>query len=233
MRPTSRSTRRGVPWKEWNHTVTFLGISGSGKSVAMAWWVAERRAEHACYTIVHDPEYAFPTSLPDGRVLPHERHATIEAAMKALDDPARGTGVVHLVGVLDGADVVELGQRVGEASVRRHGHIAPPVIVALDEVANCEEAQSGKRLGPRLLPALTLRRHRHCCLLVGAQSAMLVHQQVLSKSTEIYCFRLETDADVQHLCRYGGFPQSSAAQIKTLKQFHFLRKVPSGFAAGE
>lgn len=228
--PATKRKIRGVARGGWDVNVGLLGIPGCGKSTVGIWIMFELARDLDCYMLAHDPEHALPARLPDGRTTNLVRHATIASAEAACHAGQPG---LHAVACLDAAEVVALGNRLGERSLRHFGASnAPPVLVFVDEVANCDE-MGPNYLGPILKNALVLRRHRHCGLVWGTQSPMLVHRQFLGKTTELRVFRLNADPDIAHIVKQAGFPQDSAAQIKILKRYEFLRHKPVGFGPEE
>ncbi len=220
--PVTRGVRRG----DWNVNIGLTGIPGCGKSTVGIYTMLELARQVPCYLLAHDPEHALPKRLPDGRQVPIVRHATADAAARAIE---RSPGGIHAISCLDGEEVIRLGHQLGERSLAAaKGGPAPPVLVFVDEVTNCQ-GMAPRTLSQTLKEAVTLRRHRHCGLIWGVQSPHLVHYQFLGKTTELLVFRLESERDVDRLIEDAGFPQDSAAQIKTLKRFEFLRHRPRGF----
>lgn len=229
--PSAPATRpRGVRRGAWDVNIGLTGIPGCGKSTVGVYTMLELARQTPCYLLAHDPEHALPRRLPDGRHVPIVRHATAEAAAAAIE---RSPGGIHAVACVDAGEVVAIGNRIGERSLAAaKGGPAPPVLVFIDEVTNCRE-MAPRSLGPTLQEAVTLRRHRHCGLIWGVQSPHLVHYQFLGKTTELLVFRLESQRDIDRLIGDAGFPQNSAAQIRTLKRFQFLRHRRRGFDVGE
>lgn len=204
--------------------VGLVGVPGCGKSTVALYRALEFRRVTPCYILAHDPEHALPRRLPDGRSTELVRHDTTAAAARAL---AKGQPGVHAVACLDAVEVVELGQRLGQASLARaRGGAAPPVIVLVDEVTNCREMKP-RELGETLQAALTLRRHRHCGLIWTTQSPRLVHYHFLSKATELYVFQLRGERDINRLVEEANFPEEQTSKIRNLKPHEFLRLTPS------
>lgn len=224
------ATSKGAPPKSWNHCCGFVGIPECGKSTVALFRAMQLAQETPLYIIAHDPEYALPRRLPDGRATNVRHYETVAAAARGIGQSAGG---VHAVTCLDALEVVKFAHRVGEQSLTKaKGGAAPPVICIVDEVTNCKE-MGPMWLGPTLQAALVMRRHRHCALFWTTQDPALVNRQFLSKTTELYVFRLEDEAGIDRLVKLANFPRASAAQIKTLKQYDYLLHKTKGFKDGD
>jgi hypothetical protein len=195
-------------------------MPGTGKSCYALSRTAEL-ARQPAYVVAHDPGWRLPSVLPAGMgSVCVRRHETVYEASRALASDARG---VHVVATSSADEVIELGVKLGEASLKAAGEKpAVPVVVLIDEAVSM--SSHAHYLEDKLKELLALRRHKHVGLVWTCQSPRLAHNQLLTLSTELVLFRLQHQKDFTAL-ENAGVSAEVLARVPTLANHDYIRHV--------
>lgn len=217
---TPRPTAHGIERGSFNVCIGVVGAPGSGKSTYALARATQLSRESRAYLLVHDLGHKLPDRFPGGQPTGIVRHDSVEECRDRLRNDPRGA---HCIPTEDAEDVIDLACEVAQQSMDDHGGRGYPAIVLIDEAVSAADTNP-YRLGSALKQTMALRRHRNVGILWTSQSPNLCHYQMLCIGTEIVSFRLYHAKDFAALERAGFSPQELAA-IRTLKNYHWVRKI--------
>lgn len=219
--------------RTYNRMVACFGIPETGKSQKAIEFILNEQATEQVYVFAHDPGYNIPKVLHDGRPTNVIRHDSVAEAKESIKTKAGG---IHAIACEDASEVITLAKEVayaslvantpgGPAAIKEGEGRGVPVIVFLDEIVNAQEA-SPYRLGNQLKQLVTARRHEHIGIIYTAQSPKLCHYALSTMVTDVYCFRLLDEKDVEHLVKRIHVPQDLAESAFNLsidnhEYFHY------------
>lgn len=207
----------------------YLGPPRCGKTTAALVDMLDTRERFPCYLLAHDPGYAIPDKLHDGRKTNVLRHASVAELAAAVAKEPKESRALHVSMELDATSLVVYAKRLGEASMRRAdpkdlSAPCPPVLLLIDEVGRCKE-MGAAYLGPNLEDALMRRRHNHVGLLYTSQSPRRVHHEFLGMANELHVCGPLTKGSIARVVEDGRFPEEAAAKIPNLRQFERVSRI--------
>lgn len=204
----------------------YLGPPRCGKTSAALVDMLDMRKQSPCFLLAHDPGYAIPEKLYDGRATGVLRHASIGELARAVEQDPTG---LHVSMELDATSTVIYAKRLALESMRAadpQGLAAPcpPVYLLVDEVGRCKE-MGAMYLGPNLEDALMRRRHNHVGLFCTSQSPRRIHHEFLANANQLHVCGPLTRGAIARLLEDGRFPEADAAKIPKLRQFERVSRI--------
>jgi hypothetical protein len=171
-----------------------------------------------CYVLGHDLGWKIVETLPDGRETGIVRHESTAALLGAIATDPRG---IHCLACEDAGEVIEVGITISRTSLdANEGTRGTPTVVLIDEAVSAGDADP-YRLGGPLKKAMALRRHHNLGIIWTCQSPNLCHYQMMAIGTELVCFRLTHEKDLNKL-RDVGLNEKQIQTIKQLPDHHYL-----------
>ena len=210
---------RGLAQKgAFNVVLGVLGRPGSGKSY-FASTRARELAERGCFVLCHDIGWRLPERDAEGRPFGIVRHETTASAVERLARDPRG---IHCISSPDAAEVIDLARRLAAADLKRNGGTCGhPVVVVIDEVVAADVCDPNY-LSDDMRKLISGRRHENVGIIWTCQSARMVHNQLISLSTEMVLFNLIAEKDLKKL-EENGIPPEEVAKVRALPKYQHVQ----------
>ncbi len=200
-----------VAHRSFNHQIVVIGKKGSGKS-EWALGVCLAFARLPCYVFAHDLGWKIPDTLHDGRKTYAIRVHTAAEARKLVGEGRNG---IFSISCEDAQEVYELACEVAEASLQKHGGSeGHPAIFYADEIVSAG-IMDPHHMEPGFKRLMAEARHRHVGIIVGVQSARMLHNTLLTLATHVQLFSISDRRDHRRLVECG-LDEATVARTATL-----------------
>ncbi len=168
-------------------------------------------ARTPCYVVAHDLGWKIPDTLHDGRPTHVIRVSSAEEAREGMKAGKHG---IYAISSEDALEVLHLAQEVAEASLEQHGgDKGVPCFFYCDEVVSAG-LMDPNHIDPEFRRAMAEARHRHIGILVGVQSARMLHNTLLTLATHAQLFQITDAEDHKRLIRVGIAPEAAMRTAK-------------------
>jgi hypothetical protein len=172
-------------------------------------------AKAGCYVLCHDIGWRLPEADAAGHPFGIVRHESVSDAVERLKSDPRG---IHCISSPDAVEVIGLARRLAAADLQRNGGMAGhPVILMIDEVVAADVCDPNY-LSDDMRKLIAGRRHENIGIIWTCQSARMVHNQLISLSTEMVIFNLVAEKDLKKL-EENGIPPEEVAKVRALPKY--------------
>lgn len=153
-----------------------------------------------CYIVAHDLGWKIPDTLHDGRATHVIRVSSAEEVREGMKAGRHG---IYAVSSENALEVLQLAKEIAAASLEQHGgDKGVPCWFYCDEVVSAG-LMDPNNIDPEFRRAMAEARHLNIGIMVGVQSARMLHNTLLTLATHAQLFQITDAEDHKRLIRVG------------------------------
>ncbi len=176
-----------------------VGRRGAGKSQFNIGLCLDY-AKIPCYIFAHDLGHKIPPHLHDGRATYARQFSSADEARVGFKKDPRG---IFSISSPSADEVMDLTNEVADMSLEKHGgEEGHPAIFFVDEVVSAE-IMDPHYIDPKFKQFMMEARHRNVGIVVGTQSARILHNLLFTQATRVQLFTITDRRDHKRLIECG------------------------------